>query len=95
MAYRRLFGLLGSLLLAGCASMSPAERAARADAEAQQMMMIYGPACSRLGYKRDDDKWRDCVLSMAIKDDNRALRYNYPMNTTCFGSRGFLDCTTF
>lgn len=73
--------------------MTPAERAARAEAEMRQMMQIYGPACDRLGYARDGDKWRDCVLQMSLQDEYRNSRR--PVTTTCFGGRrGFLDCTT-
>jgi hypothetical protein len=82
-----------AIALAGCVGMTPAERAARAEAEVQRMMEVYGPACEKLGYRHDDDKWRDCVLQMSIKDEYRASRY--PTTTTCFGHRGFLDCTTF
>lgn len=92
---RTLMAALGLSLLAGCAAMSPAEQAARAEAEASRMMQVYGPACSKLGYRRDDDKWRDCVMGMAIRDENRLYRYSYPANTTCFGHYGYLDCTTF
>lgn len=82
-----------ALATAGCASLSPAERAARAEMEVQKMMEVYGPACEKLGYTRGEDKWRDCVLQLSIKDEYRASRY--PTTTTCFGHRGFIDCTTF
>lgn len=85
--------LAGALALAGCAGMSPAERAAHAEMEVQRMMETYGPACERLGYTRGEDKWRDCVLQLSIKDEYRASRY--PTTTTCFGHHGFIDCTTF
>jgi hypothetical protein len=92
---RTLLAALGLSLLAGCAAMSPAEQAARAEAEANRMMQIYGPACSKLGYRRDEDKWRDCVMSMATRDENRLYRYSYPMNTTCFGGPWQYSCTSF
>ena len=79
-----------ALNLAACAT--PEERAAQAQAEMEGMMRIYGPACERLGFKPEDDRWRDCVLRMAARDDARA---RYPMSTTCFGHRGFFNCTTF
>jgi len=81
---------VAALALAGCAT--PEERAAQAQAEMEGMMAVYGPACERLGYKPSDDRWRDCVLRMAARDDMRA---RYPMSTTCFGHRGFFNCTTF
>lgn len=78
--------------LAGCAT-TPEERAARMRAEMEGMMATYGPACERLGFKPDDDRWRDCVLRLAQRDE---LRYSrYPMTTTCFGSRGFYHCSLF
>ena len=83
-----LFLILG---LAGCAT--PAEQAAQWQAEVDNMVQVYGPACERLGYKRDDDKWRDCVMRLASRDN---LRYRiYPRSTTCFGHRGFFNCSTF
>ena len=75
----------GVLVLAGC--MTTAERAARLESEADQMIEIYGPACEKLGFKRDDDKWRDCILRLATKEE---LRYSYPTTSTCFGRLGFL-----
>ena len=80
-----------SLALAGCAT--PDQRAAEVQAEVDQMIAIYGPACERLGYKADGDKWRDCVLRLAARDDRRYSRY--PTSTSCFGHRGFFNCTTF
>jgi hypothetical protein len=53
--------------LAACAT--PAERAAQAQAEAAQMMTIYGPACSRLGYVEQSDAWRNCVIALSTKYD--------------------------
>lgn len=79
-----------ALTLAACAT--PEERAAQARAEMEGMMAVYGPACERLGYRAEEDRWRDCVLRMAARDDARA---RYPMSTTCFGHRGFYNCTTF
>jgi hypothetical protein len=53
--------------LAACTT--PQERAARAQAEAAQMMTIYGPACSRLGYAEQSDAWRNCVIALSTKYD--------------------------
>lgn len=53
--------------LAGC--MTPQERAAQAQAEAAQMMTIYGPACSRLGFVEQSDAWRNCVIALSTKYD--------------------------
>jgi hypothetical protein len=87
----RIF-LLGAALLAfGCAT--PAERAARMQAEVEEMIEVYGPACETLGYKRNDDKWRECIIKLAAKDERRYSRH--PTTTTCFGHRGFFTCNAF
>lgn len=88
--------LILTTLVAGCAT-SPAERTAQAEREVNQMVQIYGSACSKLGYKPDSDAWRNCVLHLAAQDDmKRYSRYNtYPTTTQCFGHRGFFNCTTF
>ena len=83
--------LAAAAMLAACAT--PEQRAADARAEMEAMMATYGPACERLGFRPDDDRWRDCVLRMAARDDMRYSRY--PLSTTCFGSRGFYHCTAF
>ena len=85
-----LFGLLP--LLVACAT--PAERAAQMEHEVDRMIQIYGPACSKLGYKPETDAWRDCVLSLNNQDN--AQRYaTRPMTSTCFGHRGFFHCSSF
>jgi len=53
------------------------------------------PGCDRLGYKATDDKWRDCVLRLAQRDERRYSYYRYPVTTSCIGHRGFYNCTTF
>ena len=83
--------LLSIAVLAACAS--PEERTAQWQGEVDHMMRVYGPACERLGYKRDDDKWRDCVLRLSQQDESRYSRY--PTTTSCFGGRGFFNCMTF
>ena len=84
--------LIASLTgLLGCAA--PGQRAEQVKAEVDNMIATYGPACERLGYKSDDDKWRDCVLRLAARDDRRYSRY--PTTTSCFGHRGFFNCTSF
>lgn len=79
-------------VLASCAT--PAERAAQVEREVEQMITVYGPACERLGYKAENDQWRDCVLRL-----NAQQRYEsysrMPTSTTCIGHRGFFHCTTF
>lgn len=80
-----------ALFLAACAT--PAERAARMQAEVAEMIEVYGPACERLGYKRDEDPWRACVVGLSSKVEQRYS--SSPTTTTCFGHRGFFNCTSF
>lgn len=85
-----MLGLIG--LLAGCAS--PAERAAHMQREVDRMVQIYGPACSKLGYKPDTDPWRNCVLN--LNDQDNVQRYSTrPFSTSCFGHRGFFHCSSY
>lgn len=83
--------LLALLPLAACAPLTPVERAARAEAEMEQTIAVYGPACDKLGFKRDEDQWRNCVLQLSAQEKQRQ---RYPVTTTCFGHRNFVDCTT-
>lgn len=85
--------LLSVLLLSACAT-SPAERSARMQAEVDEMIQVYGPACERLGYAKDSERWRDCVLNLANKDEVRRYAAR-PLTTSCFGHRGFFQCTQF
>jgi len=81
-----------ALALAACAT--PAERSAQMQAEVDEMIQVYGPACEKLGFRKDSDQWRDCVLRLNARDERR--RYtSYPVTTSCFGHRGFYHCTTF
>jgi hypothetical protein len=90
---RTLMMVAGLLALAGCAT-TPEEKSAQVRADVEQMIATYGPACDRLGFKPDDDKWRDCVLRLAQRDERRYY-YRYPVTTSCIGHRGFFNCTTF
>lgn len=80
------------LTLAGCAT--PAERAARMEAEVTRMIQEYGPACDKLGYKRDTDPWRDCIIHLSSKEEQRYYTI-YPTTTSCIGHMGFFDCTGY
>lgn len=74
--------LLFSAFLAAC-STTPAEQAAQAQRDADYMVQVYGPACEKLGYTRNTDPWRNCILSMSTRD---ALR-NYPYDPYGYGYR--------
>jgi hypothetical protein len=80
-----------ALLVGGCATQ--ADRAAQQQREVDEMIAVYGPACERLGNARDSEQWRSCILAL---DTRNAVRYRTaPTTTTCFGHRGFFNCSTF
>lgn len=89
---RRFACLALMALLAGC--VTPAERAAQMEREVDEMIQVYGPACQKLGYQGETDRWRDCVLGLSAKDSYERYRRT-PSTTTCLGHRGFFHCSTF
>lgn len=72
----------GACCLLGCSS--PQERAQKQQAEMDRMIAEYGPACSELGYARDSDLWRNCVLQLATKNNGGRSA----VSTSVFGSWG-------
>jgi len=82
--------LLG-MMLYGCET--PAEHAENIKAEVEEMITVYGPGCEKLGYTRDSDQWRECILRLRAHDDARYR--TRPTTTTCIGHRGFYNCTNF
>ena len=79
-------------LLTGCTTQ--ADRTARMQRQVDEMIATYGPGCEKLGYARDADPWRDCILRLNARDT--AARYSRtPTTTSCFGHRGFFQCSTF
>lgn len=87
-----LAAVCSAALVAGCATQ--AERAAAAEHEVDDMIKVYGPACEKLGYAKDTDKWRDCVLRLADRDSAERSR-RQGVFTNCIGTRGFFQCSTF
>ena len=61
--------------LTGCTT--PQQRAAQAQAEVEQMMVTYGPACSRLGYANESDQWRTCILNLNARDEMQRYDSSY------------------
>lgn len=51
--WRRVVTLLAAILTVACAS--PEQQAARA-------IERFGPYCEKLGYARNTDPWRDCIM---------------------------------
>lgn len=91
---RKISTLLAALILAGCATTN-AERAERVNRDVDEMIEVYGPGCEKLGYQKDSDPWRSCVLQLSLKDSYERYR-NYSTTTAnCFGYRGFFQCTPF
>lgn len=78
-------------VLPGC--MTQAQRAAAAQADVDDMIKVYGPACNKLGFSNDTDPWRECILRMRAQDDARYR--NRPTSTTCVGQAGFLNCYSY
>jgi len=79
-------------LMTGC--MTTAERAAQMQAEVDEMIAVYGPACEKLGFQASTDPWRNCVLEL----NTQKTRERYlagPRTTTCWGHRGFYSCSGF
>lgn len=69
---RRIALISATVLLAACAT--PAEQAAQMEREVDRMIVVYGPACDKLGYQTNTDLWRDCVLRLSTKDDIDRIR---------------------
>lgn len=67
-------------LLAACST--PAEQAAQLQRQMDNMMLIYGPACEKLGFVAQTDPWRNCILQLSTKDDIERYRGypDYPMH---------------
>ena len=87
---RTIVAVFLALAVAACAT--PAERAAAVQRDVDDMIMVYGPGCDRLGYRIDTDPWRECVLRLAHRDD---LQRRSLSTTNCIGHRGFFSCSTF
>lgn len=78
------------LLLSGCATTTPAERSLQMQRQAEEMLRVYGPACEKLGYTKDSNEWRDCVLEMANQEELKAYirlygRQPYPIGIPYYG----------
>ncbi|HEY0060468.1 MAG TPA: hypothetical protein VGC21_00010 [Telluria sp.] len=78
--------LLAGLLLAGCTT--PEQKAANMQAEMEQRMQVYGPACTKLGYAANSDPWRTCVLQLSAREDMDRFNNGYPGYYAGFG-RGY------
>ena len=83
---------LAALSLAGCAT--TAERAAQMQAEVDEMVAVYGPACEKLGFQGGTDPWRNCVLGLSAQKARERYLAG-PRASACWGHRGFYNCSMF
>lgn len=56
-----------ALVLGACASIG--EQSASMQREMDRMMLVYGPACQKLGFNAQTDPWRSCVLQLSTKEE--------------------------
>lgn len=61
----RFFIMISIMMVVGCTTVS--ERTAQAEHDMDVSLLIYGPACEKLGYQKDSDSWRGCVLRLDAK----------------------------
>lgn len=52
---------LSTLALAGCAT--PAQDAVKFEQQFERRVQTYGASCEKIGFTRDTDPWRNCVLT--------------------------------
>lgn len=74
----RAITVLASLtVLSACAS-NPAAEQARATQQMAYKMQVYGPACEKLGFAKDTDKWRECIQREYEQSIMRIQQFNQP-----------------
>lgn len=61
-----LLATFGALGLLACTT--PQQRALQQQADADRMIIEFGPACTRLGYTPNSDPWRNCVIQLNTKE---------------------------
>lgn len=69
----RRIGLMLVLAVAAGACSTPEQRAQRQQVDMQQRMVIHGPECVGLGFARDTDPWRECVIEQGALAELDAL----------------------
>jgi hypothetical protein len=57
-------------MLAGCAT--PEQEAQYNVRHMDYLITVYGPACDRLGFQRNTDQWRECIVRL---DGNNQYYY--------------------
>ena len=66
-------------LLFACAS--PAERSAKLDGYANQLIQTYGPTCEMQGYATNSAPWRNCVYQSGKQELSKSdgTEWNFPL----------------
>ena len=77
MKIRLIFVFVVLMTLASCAS-NPAAEQARATRQMEYKMQVYGPACEKLGFAKDTDKWRECIQREYEQSIMRIQQFSYP-----------------
>lgn len=80
------------VILAGC--MTPEHRALQEEKNIDAMIAVYGRACDKLGFHRDTDAWRNCVLQLNASNEIHQYTRS-PMILTCSGHWRFSQCAAF
>lgn len=57
----RLISIFALLAMISACATNPAAEQARATQQMEYKIQVYGPACEKLGFAKDSDKWRDCI----------------------------------
>lgn len=75
---RAIYVLSLMALLAGCAS-NPIAEQDKAVKLMEYKMQVYGPACEKLGFEKDTDVWRECILREYEQTImQQQYQWNYP-----------------
>lgn len=60
--------------------------------KAQRYLEVYGPVCDKLGFEKNTDNWRNCVLGQANARNSRPA-YTPPKSTmTCTTTGATTQC---
>lgn len=74
----RIITVLASLVVLSACASNPAAEQARATQQMEYKMHVYGPACEKLGFAKDTDKWRECIQREYEQSIMRIQQYNSP-----------------
>jgi hypothetical protein len=75
--FRFMLVMASAFLFSACAS-NPAAEQARATKQMEYKMQVYGPACEKLGFDKDSDKWRECIQREYEQSIMRMQQFNQP-----------------